>query len=102
MTHTEWEGRVPEGIRCDPVWKLEAYRLGLFMGDLVWPDAAKLMKDRRAMSTADQLYRAVANISSNMCEGFSRALVKTGLVSMSMLWGRQENLATGITRASTC
>ncbi len=72
MTQDEWESAVPLLIRQDPLWKMEVYRLGLFMADLAWEDGAKLLKDRRTISFADQLCRATGNISSNVAEGYSR------------------------------
>ena len=73
MTYEQWEAQVPNEIRNDPVWNVEAYRLGLFMSDLAWPDSTRLLKDRRMRGVADQLYRAASNISSNVCEGYSRS-----------------------------
>ena len=50
----------------------QSYRLALFLSDLAWEDAGKLVLEPRTRGTADQLYRAAANISSNICEGYSR------------------------------
>jgi len=72
MTQDEREAAVPLLIRQDPLWKMEVYRLELFMSDLAWEDGAKLLKDRRTISFADQLCRATGNISSNVAEGYSR------------------------------
>jgi len=55
----------------DAVWKIEAYRLGLFLADLAWYDAGKLMKERRARRIADQLVRSAGSISANIEEGYS-------------------------------
>src|SRR3954471_6637858 len=67
---------VPIEIRTDSLWKMKAYRLGLFMSDLAWEDAGTLLAEPRARSTADQLYRAASNISSNFSEGYSRGTGK--------------------------
>jgi four helix bundle protein len=72
VTFSEWEASVPDEIRCDSLWKMEAYRLGLFLADLSWHDVTKLAQDRRTVGIADQLYRAVGKISSNVGEGYSR------------------------------
>ena len=72
MTYIEWEQGVPEAIRQDSLWKMEAYRLALFLSDLAWSDSTKLARDRRTVGIADQLYRAVGKISSNVGEGYSR------------------------------
>lgn len=76
MTYEQWTLMVPAPIRDDPVWKLEAYRLGLFLSELAWTDSTSLSKDRRTISVADQLFRAASNISSNVCEGYSRSTGK--------------------------
>jgi len=39
MQYEEWERLVPETIRSDTLWKVEAYRLALFAADLGWYDA---------------------------------------------------------------
>jgi len=76
VTYEEWEANVPALIREDTLWRVEAYRLGLFLSDLAWEDATKLLKDRRTWGIADQLYRAAGNVSSNVGEGYSRCTGK--------------------------
>ena len=76
MTYEQWEATVPAAIREDPLWNVEAYRLGLFLSDLSWHDVTKLARDRRTISTADQLFRSAGNISSNIAEGWSRGSPK--------------------------
>jgi len=76
MTYEEWEVGVPEEITADPLWKIKAYRLSLFLWDLAWSDATRLMQDRRTIQLSDQLYRAVGSISSNISEGYSRSTGK--------------------------
>ena len=51
---------------------MEVYRLVLFANDLAWHDVSKLVKDKRTISLADQLYRAVGSVSANIEEGYSR------------------------------
>ena len=72
MNFEEWQEKVPEVIRGDALWKMEAYRLAVFAGDVAWLDVTKLMTDRRTISLSDQLYRAIGSISANLAEGFSR------------------------------
>jgi four helix bundle protein len=72
MTYEEWEQAVPAAITGDALWKMRVYRLALFVGDLGWHDVVKLAQDRRAVSLADQLYRALGSISANIAEGYSR------------------------------
>jgi four helix bundle protein len=76
MNYEEWETSVPGEIRNDSLWKMEAYRLGLFVADMGWHDATKLMRDKRTLGLADQLYRALGSISANLAEGYSRGTGK--------------------------
>ncbi|MDM8518935.1 four helix bundle protein [Anaerolineales bacterium HSG6] len=70
--YEEWEQSVPKTIREDSLWRVESYRLGLFVAELGWHDVTKLAQDRRTRSLADQLYRALGSISANIAEGYSR------------------------------
>ena len=60
-------------IKGDLLWKMEAYRLALFLGDIAWHDVTKLYKDPRMLDLSNQLYRAVGSISANIAEGYSRS-----------------------------
>ena len=73
MNFPQWLASVPAAITADALWKMEVYRVSLFLGDLAWRDVTKLMQDRRTLSLSDQLYRAVGSISANYCEGYSRS-----------------------------
>ena len=72
MNYEEWLKSVPTEITGDPLWTVEAYRLALFAAELGWHDVTKLMKDKRTMELADQLYRALGSIGANISEGYSR------------------------------
>ncbi len=72
VTYRTWEAAVPEPIRADSLWKVQAYRLALFAADIGWHDVTKLMRDRRTRSLSDQLYRALGSVSANIAEGYSR------------------------------
>ena len=76
MTYDEWQVGVPDVIRRDTLWRIEAYRLALFLGDLGWSDVTRLMQDRRTLGLADQLYRAAGSISANLAEGYSKVSAK--------------------------
>jgi four helix bundle protein len=73
MRYDEWQAGVPDEIKGDSLWKLEVYRLGLFVGDIAWQDALALNKNPLTRDLADQLYRAVGSISANIAEGYSRS-----------------------------
>lgn len=73
MTFEEWAASVPECIKRDAVWKLEAYRLALFLSDIARNDVTKLVADKRTVRISDQLYRAAGAVSADIEEGFSRS-----------------------------
>lgn len=76
MNYEEWMGSVPQEIKGDSLWQMEAYRLGLFVADVGWHDVTRLMQDRRMQALADQLYRALGSIGANLAEGYSRGTGK--------------------------
>jgi four helix bundle protein len=72
VDYKTWEQAVPEAYKADSLWKMTAYRRALYLSDLCWRDTQILLKDKRMISVADQLYRAVGSISANLAEGYSR------------------------------
>ncbi len=76
MDYEGWEKAVSEEIRGDSLWWVEAYRLGLFIADTSWYDVTKLIRDKRTLGLANQLYRAIGSISANIAEGYSRGTGK--------------------------
>ncbi len=76
MNYAEWEKKVPQSIRKDSLWKMTAYRLALFIGDLGWYDMRKLLKQRGMVGISDQLYRALGSVGANLAEGYSRGTGK--------------------------
>ena len=73
MNYQEWLQGVPKELSGDPLWKVEAYRPALFVGDLGWHDVTKLMHDKRSLALSDQLYRALGSVAANISEGYSRS-----------------------------
>jgi four helix bundle protein len=76
MNYQDWEQTVPVEIKKDSVWNSKAYRFSLFLSELAWHDATKLIKDKRTISLADQLYRSTGAISADIEEGYSRGTGK--------------------------
>ena len=76
MRYDEWQAGVPDEIKGDSLWKLEVYRLALFIADISWQDALALSKNPLTRNLADQLYRAVCSVSANIAEGYSRSTGK--------------------------
>jgi four helix bundle protein len=77
VTYSEWEAQVPGLMKEDSLWRVEAYRLALFLSDLAWSDATRLLRDRRTEGIASQLYRATGKISANIAEGYSKCSGKS-------------------------
>ncbi len=71
MTFDEWVTSLPAELKGDTLWKVEAYRLALFAAEIGWYDVTELMKDRRTIGLADQLYRSLGSVSANLAEGYS-------------------------------
>ena len=76
MRYEEWAAGVPEAITGDVLWKVEAYRLGVFISEISWHDMNVLWKDPRTRDLADQLYRATCSISANLAEGYGHSTGK--------------------------
>ena len=76
MNFAAWTKTVPDEIKGDSLWKMQAYQLAMFFGDAGWFDVTKLMQDRRTLELSDQLYRSLGSISANLAEGYSRGTGK--------------------------
>ena len=73
MNFESWKITVPPEITSDSLWHIQLYQQALFLGEISWVDATKLMQDQRTIRLSDQLYRATGKISSNIAEGYSKA-----------------------------
>ncbi len=73
MNYEQWQQDIPAEISNDALWRMQVYRMALFLTDIAWIDATKLMQDKRTIRLSDQLYRAVGSISANIAEGYSRS-----------------------------
>ena len=76
MNYEEWLESVPSEITQDTLWQKTVYRQALFISDLAWADVGNLLKDRRTIRLADQLYRSAGSISANLAEGYSHSSPK--------------------------
>jgi four helix bundle protein len=68
-----WVVRVDPESRGDPLWRMAAYRMGLYAVETAWADAAMLDRHRITRRIASQLYEAVGSIAANIAEGYSRS-----------------------------
>ena len=76
MNYQEWLTTVAPEITQDPLWKLEVYRLGLFVAEIGWDDVVLLNKNSLTRDAADQILRSLNSISANIAEGYSRSTGK--------------------------
>lgn len=76
MNYQEWMKTVPEEITQDPLWGLDVYRLGFFIGDITWDDTEVLRKNPSTRDASDQIRRSLDSISANIAEGYSRSTGK--------------------------
>ncbi len=74
--YEEWLGILPECIKEDPLWRLEAYRKSLFLSDLAWWDCEKLQKNPLGNARMSQLLRSSGSVSANVEEGYGRGFGK--------------------------
>jgi four helix bundle protein len=72
MTYEEWEMAVPELIKVDRIWRVQAFRLAAFLGACSESDTRELADDPRFRAMAAQLCRAAASIAANIAEGYPR------------------------------
>jgi four helix bundle protein len=76
MNYQEWLTTLPVEITQDPLWKLEVYRLALFVAEIGWEDVLILNKNNLTRDAADQIIRSLDSISANIAEGYSRSTGK--------------------------
>jgi four helix bundle protein len=76
MNYQEWLATVPPEITEDPLWRLDVYRLSLFIAEIGWKDVVLLNKNNLTRDAADQIIRSLNSISANIAEGYSRSTGK--------------------------
>jgi len=76
MNYQEWLATVPPEITEDPLWKLDVYRLSLFVAEIGWEDVVLLDKNKITRDASDQIHRSLDSISANIAEGYSRSTGK--------------------------
>lgn len=68
--------QVPASIKGDSLWEFITYRHALFLADLAWFDAEKIIKDARGRGIAWQLIDSAGSIAANIEEGYGRGFGK--------------------------
>src|SRR5689334_5601699 len=68
-----WERTRPAAITSDVLWKLDAYRVALYLIHLARQDCRRGRAARADPWLLSQLVRATGSISANLSEGYSRS-----------------------------
>jgi hypothetical protein len=71
MRYDDFEREVPEAIKTDTLWRMPAYRCALFLSELCWHDASRLVTDRRTARLTGELYGAVGAIGASLAQAHS-------------------------------
>jgi four helix bundle protein len=73
MRFEDWERSVEKDHGADSLWRMKAYRLSMFLSELVDGDAQLMRGHVVASAILPQLALAVASIGANIAEGYSRS-----------------------------
>jgi four helix bundle protein len=68
-----WERTCPAAITSDVLWTLDVYRASMYLIHLTRGDRRLMRASRADLTLMSQLIRAVASISANLAEGYSRS-----------------------------
>ena len=72
MTYDEWEMSLPEIVRNDVIFRVQAFRLASFLGACAELDTRHVVRDRRFLKSAAQLCDASGSICANIADGYPR------------------------------
>ena len=104
MNYDEWEKRLPRDVTGDSLWKIEAYRLGLFAGYLAW----RLARARMLVETTtnEASYVDGSKLLNDIIRSYPlltepRVLLAAALVRMNRIDGAIEQLTVATKLAST-
>lgn len=67
-----FEKMPPADLFGDPIWRLPAYRISLFLSEVSQADTDALLKTPCPQHVTDQLLRSVDSVRANIAEGYSR------------------------------
>lgn len=73
MEYEQWEKTAGSPFHGDPIWRMTAFRMALYLLDEAWQDTQVLRRYPMLDPTSSQLYRAVGSIGANIAEGYSRS-----------------------------
>lgn len=76
MSYDEWEASVPEVLKIDRIWRVQAFRLASYLSACAAADTRSIADDRRYAQLAAQLRKAAASVPANIAEGYPRKSAK--------------------------
>ena len=82
-----WEREVGSGIRRDPLWRVQAYRLASFAAHCCWDDSRAVHRLPMGRAIADQLWRSTNSVPAGIAEGYSRSSLPDRLRFMEYALG---------------
>ena len=68
----QWQNTPPPDVIGDPIWRMTAYRISLFMAGLVRLDARRLVDHGAPNHKVTQLESSVESVEANLSEGYSK------------------------------
>ena len=67
-----WEHGAPEQLRADPIWRTKAYRLSVYLTELLNADTDAIRTHVGAPTILPQLHDAAGSIGANIADGYGR------------------------------
>ena len=68
----QWLEQAPAALKSELVWRVQAFRIGSFVGHCALGDAKVLKAHVELVEVAVQIVRASGSIAANVAEGYSR------------------------------
>ena len=72
MTYDEWEKSLPDVVRNDVVFRVQAFRLASYLGACAELDTRHVVRDQRFLKSAAQLCAASGSVAANIADGYPR------------------------------
>lgn len=72
MTYDEWEKTLPDVVRNDVIFRVQAFRLASYVCACAELDTRAVVRDRRFIKSAGQLCDAAGSIAANIADGYPR------------------------------
>ena len=72
MTIESWELGLPDALRGQAIWRVQAYRLAAYAAHCATEDCDRVASSPSMAQVSSQLVRAVASVSANIAEGYGR------------------------------